>query len=290
MHVNKIWSELEKWDKTPVFQIIFSLEGGFGSRFLKNFADNILSDSPSAELITHILYPDLGTGIYPGGLGLYNSVEGMSHWIELPELSFIYDNQGLSKINKLLYPQDYIQKTNLGGYELEWERNNKIVADYISDLTSVSRFPLYSSSCYKKIATNMVQFPRIHFLSGFLSPLNMKLKKEDWIFDDMQNVESLFKNLHDYNLSFSSFIELRTKDDLKNHTNIESALLNSSGIFRLSDESEISEIELKYQYYCQNNNTNSTHIAFSDETRENAWTGENYSNHAAFTVNSHAMK
>jgi hypothetical protein len=70
----------------------------------------------------------------------------MSHLIELTELTFIYDNQGLSEVNSLLYPEDHFNKTGLKGYELEWEKNNQVVADYISDLTSTSRFPLYSSS------------------------------------------------------------------------------------------------------------------------------------------------
>mmetsp|Transcript_29490 Transcript_29490/g.26068 ORF Transcript_29490/g.26068 Transcript_29490/m.26068 type:complete len:137 (+) Transcript_29490:81-491(+) len=136
----------------------------------------------------------------------------------------------------------------------------------------------------------MVQFPRMHFLCGFLAPLDMKLKKEEAGFEKSNEAESLFKNLHHHNQSLSSFIELRTESDLKNHTNIESALLNSSGIFRLTDDNEISDIELKYQDYCQNNNANSTHQAYSDVTRENSWTREKFQNHAAFTVNSHAMK
>lgn len=171
----------------------------------------------------------------------------MSHLIELTELTFIYNNEGLSEVNTYLYPDDYITKPGIMGYEHEWERNNQVVADYISDITSPSRFPLSSSSCYKKLATNMVQFPRLHFLSGFLSPLKYTDKVMEN--DQIQNSESLFKNLHDHNLSLASFIDLRTKLDIKNHMKIESTLLNSSGIFRLSDESEVSEIELNYQQY-----------------------------------------
>lgn len=69
----------------------------------------------------------------------------MSHLIDLAELTFMYDNQGLSQVNSLLYPENYISKPKLKGYDLEWERNNQVVADYISDLTSPSRFPLESS-------------------------------------------------------------------------------------------------------------------------------------------------
>lgn len=146
---DKIIKEIEKWDRQPVIQMIFSLEGGFGWGFFKFFANSILSECSSVEIITHLLYPDVSTGIYPWGLGLYNSVEGMSHLIELTELTFIYDNQGLSEVNSLLYPENHFNNTGLKGYELEWERNNQVVADYISDLTSTSRFPLYSSSWYK---------------------------------------------------------------------------------------------------------------------------------------------
>lgn len=92
-----------------------------------------------------MLYPDVSSGVYPCGLGLYNCVEGMSHLIELTELTFMYDNQGLSNISSLLYPPDHFSKRNLKGYELEWEQNNQVIVDYISDITSPSRFPLYSS-------------------------------------------------------------------------------------------------------------------------------------------------
>lgn len=217
----------------------------------------------------------------------------MSHLIDLAELTFMYDNQGLSQVNSLLYPENYINKPKLKGYDLEWERNNQVVADYISDITSPARFPLESSSWYKELATNMVQFPRVHFLTGFLSPLNWKIKRsEDTLFDESQSTDALFQNMHTHNCSLASFIELRTESDIKNHLNIESSLLNSFGTFRLSDESVASEIEGKFQQYLQNYNfhENSTHQAYSDTTRMNAWTNENFQNHAAFTVNSHAMK
>lgn len=98
--------------------------------------------------------------------------------------------------------------------------------------------------------------------------------------------------MHTHNCSLASFIELRTESDIKNHLNIESSLLNSFGTFRLSDESVATEIEGKFQQYLQNYNfhENSTHQAYSNTTRVNAWTNESFENHAAFTVNSHAMK
>lgn len=247
----------------------------------------------NVELIVHCLYPDVSSGIYPWGLGLYNCVEGMSHLIELTELTFMYDNQGLAANSELLYPQDHFSNCGKQGYELEWERNNQVVVDYISDITSPARFPLYSSWWYKKLATNMVQFHRLHFLSGFLSPLNCKYRKVDGAeYDYTQTADGIYSNLNDNNLGLASFIDLRTQSDIKNHHNIESALLNASGIFRLGDESEISDIEMKFQHYIQNYNfmENSSHQAYSDSPRVNAWTGENFTNHAAFTVNSHAMK
>ena len=196
-----VLKEMEKWDRQPAIQLIFSLEGGFGPGFFKFFANCILNDCSSTELIVHLLYPDVSSGVYPCGLGLYNWVEGMSHLIELTELTFMYDNQGLSNISNLLYPQDYFNKKGMKGYELEWVQNNQVIVDYISDITSASRFPLYSSWWYKKLATNMVQFPRLHFLSGFLSPLNCKSKRsETWEFDNCTSAEKLFKNLHEYNL------------------------------------------------------------------------------------------
>lgn len=115
----------------------------------KFFANWILNDCSSTELIVHLLYPDVSSGVYPWGLGLYNWVEGMSHLIELTELTFMYDNQGLSSISSLLYPQNHFNKRGMKGYELEWAQNNQVIVDYISDITSASRFPLYSSWWYK---------------------------------------------------------------------------------------------------------------------------------------------
>mmetsp|Transcript_39693 Transcript_39693/g.39280 ORF Transcript_39693/g.39280 Transcript_39693/m.39280 type:complete len:158 (-) Transcript_39693:137-610(-) len=157
---------------------------------------------------------------------------------------------------------------------------------------------MYSSSCYRKIATNMVQFPRIHFLTGFLSPLGTT---------EPQSAEDLFKNLHTHNLSLASFIQLSPPENFEKPTanqdvwmedreservwnNIESSLLTSSGIFRLSEPEDTSEIEMLYEDYCPNNNENSTHQAFSDMPRVNPLTKEKFASHAAITVNSHAIK
>lgn len=149
MAYSQILKEIEKWDHQPALQLLFSLEGRFGSGFFKFLANTIWNECPELEIIAHVLYPDVGSGIYPWGLGLYNSVEAMSNLTELTELTFIYDNQGLSEINELLYPSNHVFGKNLAGFELEWERNNQVIADYISDITSISRFPLYSSSWYK---------------------------------------------------------------------------------------------------------------------------------------------
>lgn len=288
---DNIVKEIEKWDKLPAIQLLFSLEGGVGPGFFKFFANWIFNEIPSVELVAHVLYPDVSSGIYPSGLGLYNWVEGMSHLIELTELTFMYNNEGLTNIAEHLYPDNYINRPYVQGYEKQWELNNQVIADYISDITSPSRFPLHSSWWYKKLATNMVQFPRLHFLSGFLSPMDCKAKLRDEE-DSSQSAKSLFKNLHEHNKSLASFIDLRTQEDIATHQNVESKLLNSSGIFRLSDDTEISEIEMSFQQYCQNDGflENGAHQAYSGNTRVNAWTDEKYINHAAFTVNSHAMK
>lgn len=136
----------------------------------------------------------------------------------------------------------------------------------------------------------MVQFPRLHFLSGFLSPLGCTERKNSPEYENKNSVDAIFNNLHENNLSLASFINLRTQSDIKNNVNYESDLLNSSGVFRLSDENSVSEIEMKYNQYCQNNSENSTHQAYSDLPRVNKFTNERYETHAAITVNSHTMK
>lgn len=62
---DRIIKTLEAYDRKPAIQFIFSLEGGFGPGFFKFFANSILSDLASSELITHVLYPDVSSGIYP---------------------------------------------------------------------------------------------------------------------------------------------------------------------------------------------------------------------------------
>jgi hypothetical protein len=49
---------------------------------------------------------------------------------------------------------------------------NNIVVNLMSNMTSSYRFSGYNSMDLRSMATNLVLFPRMHFLIPFLSPLD----------------------------------------------------------------------------------------------------------------------
>lgn len=151
--------EAEAADCLQGFQICHSLGGGTGSglgtlvlaKVCEEFPDRIMSTFsvlPSPKVSTTITEP-------------YNATLALHQLIENADTVTCLDNEGLFNIC-----QNSLKIQNPGHAEL-----NKLVSQVMSGVTCGFRFPGQLNSDLRKMAVNLVPFPRLHFFVAGLAPL-----------------------------------------------------------------------------------------------------------------------
>ncbi|CAG9334761.1 unnamed protein product [Blepharisma stoltei] len=151
--------EAEKSDIFIGAQLAFSVGGGSGSgiganalRVLKEehfgclFQSSIVLPSPKVSDI--VIEP-------------YNAVLALHKICEYPRLNLLYDNEALHDICT----------RNFNNMKPTYADLNRIISASMVNLSSTMRFPSQISGGLRKIATNLIPFPRLNFLSPSLSPL-----------------------------------------------------------------------------------------------------------------------
>lgn len=101
----------------------------------------------------------------------YNAVLSLSSLVEFCDTCFTIDNEALY---------------NIGMYSLKKKQPvygelNHIVANTMSGITAAFRFPGQLNGDLRKLAVNLVPFPRLHFLVPSYAPLTCSLNVNDLI-------------------------------------------------------------------------------------------------------------
>ncbi|VDM19905.1 unnamed protein product [Hydatigera taeniaeformis] len=94
----------------------------------------------------------------------YNSVLGQSHLIDLSDESFTLDNEALFDI---CFRTLKIQHPTLGDL-------NHLVSATMSGITTCLRFPGQLNADLRKLGTNLIPFPRLHFFVPGFAPLTSR--------------------------------------------------------------------------------------------------------------------
>jgi len=154
-----IRKEVEVADSIQGFQILHSLGGGTGSglgtllasRIREEFSDKTIcsfSVFPSPKVSDVITEP-------------YNATFSMHNLIEHVDQVFCLDNEAL---------YDICQRT-LKIDTPAYEDLNRLVSKVMSGVTCSLRFPGQLNSDLKKLAVNLIPFPRLHFFMVGVAPL-----------------------------------------------------------------------------------------------------------------------
>jgi hypothetical protein len=113
-----------------------------------------------------------------------------------------------------------------------------------------------SSSCdYAKYYVNLCPYPRLHFMTPFLSPLRCTdqevMEKENDPDDPFEREDdvSVLKHLRYHNLPMLAGCEMRTRDEEKKEINQGATLLASAAAIRLRSSSQIGLLEQEYGQY-----------------------------------------
>eukprot|EP00300_Choanocystis_sp_HF-7_P013688 c18409_g1_i1.p1 GENE.c18409_g1_i1~~c18409_g1_i1.p1 ORF type:complete len:451 (+),score=130.36 c18409_g1_i1:35-1354(+) len=151
--------EAEKADTLQGFQITQSLGGGTGSGMGTLLISKIREEYPDRMMLTYSVYPSpkvSDTVVEP-----YNTLLSIHQLIENADEVVVLDNEALYdlcfRLLKLSQPT--------------FAELNNIVGNTMSAITSCIRFSGQLNSDLRKLAVNLIPFPRLHFFNVSFAPL-----------------------------------------------------------------------------------------------------------------------
>lgn len=154
--------EVEKCELLQGFQITHSLGGGTGSGLGTLLLGKIKEEFPDRMLCTYSVLPSprvSDTVVEP-----YNATLALHQLVENSDETFCIDNEALYDIcSKTLQ----LAQPNYGDL-------NHLVSSVMSGITTSLRFPGQLNSDLRKLAVNMVPFPRLHFFMVGFAPLTSR--------------------------------------------------------------------------------------------------------------------
>ena len=154
-----IRKEAEDSDCLQGFQLIHSLGGGTGSGLGTLLLAKIKEEFPDRILMSFSVMPSpkvSDTVVEP-----YNAMLSTHQLIDNTDQTFCIDNEALHNICTR------VLKISKAGYS---DLNN-LVSNTMSGITTCLRFPGQLNADLRKLAVNMVPFPRLHFFIPGYAPL-----------------------------------------------------------------------------------------------------------------------
>ena len=151
--------ESEACDSLQGFQITHSLGGGTGSGMGTLLISKIREEFPDRMMATFSVVPSPKTSdtvIEP-----YNATLSIHQLVDTADETFCIDNEALYNI---------CQKT-LKLNQPSYDELNNLVSSVMSGVTTSLRYPGQLNSDLRKLAVNLVPFPRLHFFMVGYAPL-----------------------------------------------------------------------------------------------------------------------
>lgn len=151
--------QAENSDSLQGFQFTHSLGGGTGSGLGVLLLNKVREEYPDRMIATFSVFPSpkvSDTVIEP-----YNMVLAANQLIESSDITTCLDNEALFKICT-----SELKLSTPGHKDL-----NALIARVMAGFTSTLRFPGQLNSDLRKLAVNMVPFPRLHFFTAGYAPL-----------------------------------------------------------------------------------------------------------------------
>jgi len=151
--------EAECADRMQGLQLCHSLGGGTGSGFGSLLTQKLNELFPKTMVQTFSIFPS--TKVSDTITEPYNAVLSMQYLVDEATSTVVLDNEALFDICKRKLK---IDKPTYGNI-------NRILAESMSGTTCSMRFPGQINSTMRKLATNLIPFPRIKFLMSSFAPI-----------------------------------------------------------------------------------------------------------------------
>jgi len=158
--MEKIRVQQEKCDATQAFTLYHSIGGGTGSGFGTLILLKIRDSYPDKITCSYSIYPSpkvSDTVVEP-----YNAVLSTHQLLENSDETFIIDNEALMNIQ-----HNILQ----AGKDADFKKMNALIAKVCCGVTCPLRFQGSINADLRKLGTNLVPFPRLHFFMIGESPL-----------------------------------------------------------------------------------------------------------------------
>ncbi|EFC45457.1 alpha-tubulin [Naegleria gruberi] len=141
------------------FQIFNSVGGGTGSGFASLLLERLAVEFPKKTKLGFNIYPSpqLTTSVVEP----YNSVLSTHSLLEHNDISVVLDNEAIYDVCK----------QNLKIARPDYRNLNRVIAQTVSSLTCSLRFPGSLNVDLNEFQTNLVPYPRIHFMLSSLAPM-----------------------------------------------------------------------------------------------------------------------
>ncbi|ORX39445.1 tubulin beta chain [Kockovaella imperatae] len=152
-------AQAEAADSLQGFQVLHSLGGGTGSGLGSLLLGKIREEYPDRMLATFSVFP--APSVSETVVEPYNAVLSTNNLVENSDITCCIDNEALYAICN----------TELKLKEPQYKDLNQLIAKVMAGFTTTLRFPGVLNSDLRKLAVNMVPFPRLHFFTAGYAPL-----------------------------------------------------------------------------------------------------------------------
>jgi len=160
--IDVVRKETENCDCLQGFQLTHSLGGGTGSGMGTLLLSKIREEYPDRMIASYSVFPSpkvSDTVVEP-----YNAVLSIHQLIENTDETFCIDNEALYDI---CFRTLKVENPNYGDL-------NHLISSTMSGVTTCLRFPGQLNADLRKLAVNMVPFPRLHFFIPGFAPLTSR--------------------------------------------------------------------------------------------------------------------
>ncbi|KMR04382.1 tubulin epsilon chain [Lasius niger] len=162
---------VEKCDRLHGFLLMHSLGGGTGSglgtatlKLLKDYYSHV-------ERVVSCVYP---ANIQDTITAPYNTLLATQELIEHATCVFPVENKALLDIcNIQMNKRENTNQMNYNASCKPFHDMNSIIANKLLHLTSGSRFPGSLNMDMNEVATNLVPYPRLHYIFSSISPITL---------------------------------------------------------------------------------------------------------------------
>jgi len=151
--------QVEQCDALQGFQLIHSLGGGTGSGLGSLLLSKLREEAPDRMLSTFSIFPSpkvSDTVVEP-----YNTVLSLHQLVENTDICVCLDNEALYDASHRLNPNS----------QPEFHQLNHLIAQVMTGISTSFRFPGQLNGDMRKMALNLIPFPRMHFLTPSVAPL-----------------------------------------------------------------------------------------------------------------------